>query len=304
MLEFKPILPEERQKFAPYLAYAQGRGCEYNFTNLYMWGRQTATFVGERLVCFSQYNRKSVYLFPVGPGELKPALDAIVEDAAHRGIPCRISGMSQENIQQLEQLRPGEFTYHFDRDSFDYVYAAQQLATLAGKRMQKKRNHLNRFRKEHPDTQLHTITEDSLPRVEQMVSAWFSLRQQTDPHGDFSMEKAAISKAFHHWNELGLEGVYLENADGQILAMAAGSLLWEDTFDIHFEKALDIADGTYGAVNNGFAQYLVEKYPQLRWLNREDDLGIEGLRQAKLSFCPEFLVEKTWACRREDGYDY
>ena len=86
--------------------------------------------------------------------------------------------------------------------------------------------------------------------------------------------------------------------------MAAGSFLWEDTFDIHFEKALDIADGTYGAVNNGFARYLQVKYPQLKWLNREDDLGIEGLRQAKLSFYPAYLVEKSWACLKEDGYDY
>jgi len=304
MLEFQSIKPEDREKFTPYLAYAQGRGCEYNFNNLYLWGRQRATIMGERLLCFSQYNRKSVYLFPVGPGPLKPALEAIMEDAHQRGIPCRISGMNEQDIRQVEALFPGEFTYHFDRDSFDYVYSVEQLAALAGKRMQKKRNHLNRFWKEHPNARILPITAQELTRVQQMVASWFALRERTDPLGDFAMEKAAVSKTFSHWEALGMEGVFLEDKDGQILAMAAGSLLWEDTFDIHFEKALDIADGTYGAVNNGFAKYLQSKYPQLKWLNREDDLGIQGLRQAKLSFNPEFLVEKSWACRKEDGYDY
>ena len=68
-----------------------------------------------------------------------------------------------------------------------------------------------------------------------------------------------------------------------------------DTFDIHFEKALDIADGAYAAINQGFAAYLRDKYPHLLWLNREDDMGLEGLRKAKLSYNPAFMVEKYWA---------
>jgi len=86
--------------------------------------------------------------------------------------------------------------------------------------------------------------------------------------------------------------------------MTMGSALNADTFDIHFEKALDIADGAYAAINQGFAAYLREKYPHLRWLNREDDLGLEGLRKAKLSYYPDHMVEKHWACLLEDGYDY
>ena len=86
--------------------------------------------------------------------------------------------------------------------------------------------------------------------------------------------------------------------------MTLGSFLTEDTFDVHFEKALDIADGAYPAINHGFANYLREKYPRLRFLNREDDMGIPGLRKAKESYCPHHLVEKYWACLLEDGYDY
>ena len=90
---------------------------------------------------------------------------------------------------------------------------------------------------------------------------------------------------------LGMEGIVLVD-EGLPIAFAIGSRLTEDTFDIHFEKALDIADGAYPAVNQGFAAVLREKYPGLRYLNREDDLGIPGLRQAKLSYYPDLLVEK------------
>ena len=91
-----------------------------------------------------------------------------------------------------------------------------------------------------------------------------------------------------------MEGLLLR--DGQTtLAFAMGSLLSSDTFDIHFEKALDIADGAYAAINQGFAEHLRSKYPQLRWLNREDDVGLEGLRKAKLSYNPDHMVEKYWA---------
>ena len=100
-----------------------------------------------------------------------------------------------------------------------------------------------------------------------------------------------------------MEGLVLMDGD-RILAMTLGSALSATTFDVHFEKALEEADGAYPAINWEFARYLREKYPQLRWLNREDDLGIEGLRKAKLSYCPDHFIEKSWACLLEDGYDY
>ena len=91
-----------------------------------------------------------------------------------------------------------------------------------------------------------------------------------------------------------MEGLVLVE-DGKVLAFAMGSRLNETTFDIHFEKALDEVDGAYPAINRGFARYLRDKYPELLYLDREDDLGLEGLRKAKLSYNPAFMVEKYWA---------
>jgi hypothetical protein len=83
-----------------------------------------------------------------------------------------------------------------------------------------------------------------------------------------------------------------------------GTRLSQDTFDIHFEKAREDISGAYNAVNCEFARYLRLKYPEVKYLNREDDMGLEGLRKAKLSYYPDHMVEKSWACLREDGYDY
>lgn len=117
------------------------------------------------------------------------------------------------------------------------------------------------------------------------------------------MERAAIGKALSSMDMLGLEGLLLR-VDGQVVAMTLGSALTEQTFDIHFEKALDRYDGAYAVINREFARYLRQKYPNLKWLNREDDMGLEGLRKAKLSYQPALLLEKYWACLLEDGYDY
>lgn len=303
MIDFQPLALEQKERYEKYLHAGGERGCEYSFVNLYLWGRQKATVLGDNLVLFSQFNRKSVYLFPVGTGDKKPALDAIIEDAKKRGIPCRLVGLTQDDCALLESLYPGQLRYHFDRDSFDYIYDIDDLADLKGRKFQKKRNHLNRFREQNPGYRLEPITEENLPEVEALVNRWYELRLQENPHGDYHMERAALKKALEQREALGLEGLLLRTGDG-VVAMTMGSRLREDTFDIHFEKALDVADGAYAAINNGFAAYLREKYPEVRYLNREDDLGLEGLRKAKLSYCPHHMVEKSWAHLLEEGYDY
>ncbi len=303
MINFKPLDLSQKPLFEQLLQGGGERGCEYSFVNLYLWGRQKAALVENHLVFFSQFNRKSVYLFPLGQGDKKPVLDAVVRDAAERGIPCRLVGLTHDDCALLEELFPGKLHYHFDRDSFDYVYAVQDLAELKGKKFQKKRNHLNRFCQTHPEYALEPITEENLPEVKALVDRWYDLRLQENPHGDYHLERSALTKALNQRQALGLEGLALRTEDG-LVAMTMGSRLNTDTFDIHFEKALDIADGAYAAINNGFARYLQGKYPEVQFLNREDDLGLEGLRKAKLSYNPHHMVEKHWACLVEDGYDY
>ena len=97
-----------------------------------------------------------------------------------------------------------------------------------------------------------------------------------------------------------LEGIALTEGD-TILALTIGSPLSPDTFDVHFEKADETVEGAYAAINQAFAQYLQDTHPELRYLNREDDMGLEGLRKAKLSYCPHHMEEKYWAYLRDEG---
>ncbi len=301
MLNFEALKLEDKPLYDSFLLNCGNRGCEYNFANLFLWGRQKALIHEGNLTFFCQFNRKSVYLFPIGQN-LKPTLDAIIADSRKRGIPCRLTSLTAEDQALLEQWYPGEFYFQPDRDSFDYIYSIDALADLKGKKLQRKRNHCNRFRLLHPGCTTEPITDENTPQVLDMLDRWYASRKTADPTATFHLEQTAITKALRNRSALGMEGLLLLEK-GQPIAMTMGSRLSEHTFDVHFEKAVETIDGAYAVINREFAQYLRSKYPTLKWLNREDDLGIEGLRKAKLSYCPERLIEKNWACLKEVGYD-
>ena len=151
MISFKHFDPANKAKYDRILQNCGERGCEYNFSNLYLWGRQRAAFHEGNLVFFSQFNRQSVYPFPIGHGDLKATLDAIIHDAKVRDIPCRLTSLSEEDCALLESFYPGKFRFHVDRDGFDYIYAIDDLADLKGRKYQRKRNHITRFRQNYPD---------------------------------------------------------------------------------------------------------------------------------------------------------
>ena len=303
MIDFRQIETVDKEKYEECLADSRERGCEASFANLYMWGRQKIAFLYGQALIFSQFNRRSVYPYPVGGGDKKAALDAIIADAAERGIPCRITGLNAEARETIEALYPDRFHFHCDRDSFDYVYDINDLADLKGKKYQKKRNHFNRFCANNQGYVIKNFSEVNAEEISRFVDDWYKKRAEDAPDGDFMMEHIAINKALRDYAELGLEGLVLY-AGGEIAAMTVGSFITNDTIDVHFEKARTDVDGAYTAINCEFAKYMRAKYPDVKFLNREEDMGIEGLRKAKESYYPHHMVEKCWACLKEDGYEY
>ncbi|MBE6981071.1 MAG: DUF2156 domain-containing protein [Ruminococcaceae bacterium] len=300
MIEFQSLTLEQADTVTGLLQCAGERGCEYSFANLYLWGRQKAAIHQGNLALFSQFNRKSVYPFPLGK-DVAATLDAIIHDAAARGIPCRITGLLAADCHILETLYPDRFRFHQDRDSWDYIYDINDLADLKGRKYQKKRNHINRFYQDHPEVRWEPIDEGNLDIVTRLVAAWYEKRQAAVPGSDFHMEKAAIKKALANRRALKMEGLLLY-VNEEPTAMTMGSRLSEKTFDVHFEKA--ILEDAYPVINQLFARYLRQAHPELCWLDREEDMGLEGLRKAKLSYCPHHMVEKSWACLLEDGCEY
>ena len=299
MIDFQKLTFDKKDAYEALLMNSPERGCEYSFANLYLWGKQQVAFLHGCGVFFSHFYGRSVYPFPIGPGDKRSAVEAVLEDARKRGIPCRLTGLTNEDRENLEQWFPGLFTIRAKRDSFDYVYDIHDLADLRGRKFQKKRNHLNKFLAQHPDFQVLPLEEETLPLAQELVNHWYARRAETDPEGDYLLESIAMTRAFNRFRELSMEGILLMDG-GEPIAMTMGSRLSPETFDVHFEKALEDVEGAYNAVNCEFARHLRLKYPELRFLNREDDMGLEGLRKAKLSYNPHHMVEKHWAYLEED----
>lgn len=302
MLDFQRPQLSQRDEYDRILFSCPPRGCEYSFANLYLWGRQQLVFTHGCAAFFSHFNGRSVYPYPIGAGDRRAVIEEILLDAKQRGIPCRIVSMTQADQEELKSWFPDRFLFRTDRDSFDYVYTVADLADLKGRKFQKKRNHVNRFRAEHPDFELQRLSDANAAAAQHMANEWYRSRMREDPAGDYMLESIALARAFRHYQGLRMETAVLLDG-GEILAVTMGTALAEDTFDIHFEKAREDVDGAYAAINCEFARYLRQKYPRLRYLNREDDVGREGLRKAKLSYNPDHMVQKYWAYLAEDFHE-
>lgn len=299
MIDFKRLKLSQKEDYVKILFSCAGRSCEYTFANMYLWGRQETAFFPDCVGFFSHFNGKSIYPYPIGAGDRRAVLERILADARERGIPCRITSMTKAEAEELEGWFPGKFLIRTNRDGFDYVYAIDDLADLKGRKFQKKRNHVNRFRSEHPEAVCVPLEPGNLEAAREMVVNWYCQRLAENPHGEYLLERIAIDRAFQHYKALGMEGLMLLDG-GQVLAVTMASRLSRNTMDVHFEKAREDVDGAYAAINCEFARYLREKYPEVEYLNREDDMGLEGLRKAKLSYQPHHFEEKYWACLMED----
>lgn len=299
MIQFRRLRPEDKADFHGFLQSCDFRGCEYSFVNLFCWGRQEVAHVGGRLAFFSHFGGRSLYTFPIGEGALGPVLEALAADARERGIPFRMTSLLKEDCEALEALYPGEFRIYPDRDSADYVYEIHRLADLKGKKLQGKRNHINRFVEAYPNWHTQVLDDSHLPACRELIEAWYREHAISDPTEDYSLEKVALDRALRYREALGLEGLLLY-AGERLVAMTMGSRLNCNTFDVHFEKAYADIPGAYPMINREFARYIREKYPEIQYLDREDDMGLPGLRKAKESYVPDLLLEQYWAVMVED----
>ena len=302
MIDFQRLTVSQKEEYESVLFSCPPRGCEYSFANLYLWGRQEVAFLHGCVAFFSHYYGRSVYPYPIGNGDRQAVLREILADARQRGIPCRLTGLTEQDRLELESWFPGQFLLGSSRDRFDYVYAIDDLADLRGRKFQKKRNHANRFRSEHPEYEVVPMTVCNLPMAQHMVNDWYINRMRENPQGDYLLENIALARAFQNFGGLGMEGILLMD-QGKVLAVTMASRMGPDIFDVHFEKAREEVDGAYTVVNQEFARYLRLKYPQTAYLNREEDMGLEGLRKAKLSYNPHHMTEKHHATLAEDLED-
>ena len=281
------------------------RGCEYSFSILYCWKdayQQKVARVNDFAVQYLSGMIGPAYPFPVGRGDVKPVLELMMEDARERGEPFRLICVDNSDRELLDALYPGQFTYTEDRFGFDYLYLIDRLADLKGKKLHGKRNHIHRFEENCPDWRAEPITADNLADCLAMDMEWNRLNRGADEAAEESRseEGAAIRLAIENYDALGLEGLLIRTG-GRVVAFTMGRKLCEDTYDVHFEKAYSDIQGAYPIVNREFARMIRASHPEIVYLNREDDMGVEGLRKAKLSYYPDLMVEKHSAMLKTEA---
>ena len=299
MLTFESPQFEDRQWVQPLLGAEGSFGCEYNFANIYLWSRawpQQVARLGDRLLVRIRGKLGLSYLYPAGSGPLAAAVDALSADAAAQGKPLTLVCVTGAQRAALEESCPGRFAFEEDRDGFDYLYDINRLADLPGKKLHAKRNHIRRFDDQFPDWLLEDITPANVPECVELERQWAALRQEEagESADTVSEETVAVIEALYHMDKLGMEGALIR-ADGSPVAFSLGGLITPEVFDVNFEKSFGDIQGAYPAINREMARLVRARHPQVKWFNREDDLGLEGLRRAKLSYYPDLLLEKYTA---------
>ena len=294
MIDFRTIELKDKTLYNQTFSLDKSRGCQCSFNTLFMWGTQRIAFLHNHIVLFSRFGEYTFYPFPLGNGDKKAVLDEIIKDAQERSISLCLTGLTDADRAILEQLYPNQFYYRADRGFYDYVYDINDLADLKGRKLHRKRNHLKHFKKNHPNYKVIPITQENLHHVRTFVAEWYKLKLEENPDGDYEHEQIALERALSHYDELEMEGLLLEE-NGEILGFTIASPMSSDTYDVHYEKARGDIDGAYTIINSEFANYIRSKYPHIKYLDREEDMGLPGLRKAKMSYFPHHLIKKWMA---------
>lgn len=289
MLELREVTMEDRGWVTERMRRSGLRGSEYTFSNLFNWSNAYKILIG-RFEDFLIARSGSVswnYLYPVGGEDIAAAIEQMAHQAAEASMPFSMYGIPTEGVEKLNRLFPERFTFRPLRGSFDYIYLRESLATLSGKKLHGKRNHVNRFRQENPDWVYEPLTDANLPEAWRMSIEWCRRNGCHEAHG-LQREACAVRSAFEHYGELGLVGGLLR-AGGEVVAFTFGSEVTDDTFVVHVEKAFVEVQGAYAMINQQFVQNELARYT---YVNREEDTGDEGLRKAKESYHPAMMYER------------
>jgi hypothetical protein len=233
----------------------------------------------------------------VGTGPLAPVIQEMGRYAKAQGFPFTLRGVTAEHLPLVESLFPGRYTLESERPLWDYLYSAEKLDTLAGKALHGKRNHINRFTAEN-NWSYSALTPADFPDCQAFLDGWLAASEQ-DMDDGLSDERMAIGRAFEHFEPLGLEGGILR-VDGKPVAFTLGEPVCQHTFVVHFEKADADINGAYTMINREFVRQIRKNHPLVQWINREDDMGLDSLRQAKQSYHPDRMVEKYTVVVKND----
>jgi hypothetical protein len=277
-LNFEPPLLEMRQKVDRITVQEDVMICDQAFGNLFCWGKiMDVGLVLSEDTFIARWGKEVTV--PIGANR-KALLEQMLEDGHSRFL-----GIDERYKQWMEQTFSGKFTFK-EAKNFDYIYDREALSTLKGKKLAAKRNHINAFEQSH-QWEVRPIDQSNLQEVMEF-NDWWCRQNNCAAEDSMAWEGCAVRRGLKHFEALGFFGVALY-ADGRLCAFTYGEPLGKEGFCIHAEKADADLRGAYPMINREFAKRLP---PHVRWINREDDAGDEGLKKAKMSYRPMLLLKK------------
>ncbi len=288
MIEFKSPELSDYTKFAPFFFDEGELSCEMNFISIYIWQRvyENKFYMDDKTLIFrSVTDDPKSYVFSLPYGDFEYGMALIFDYCKAQGI--------KPNLWTSQGKRLDSFLRKYDcyemipeRDNFDYIYSQTDLAQLAGKKYHSKRNHISLFSKKYAWT-YESLSAENKEEFLAFSDKWYKDKNIEENEG-LRAEKTALREILD--SDVGIEykGAMIKVAD-KVVAITLGSPINSFIFDIHYEKADIDYPTSYTLINREFVRRELGEY---KYINREDDIGIEGLRKAKLSYKPSILLEK------------
>ncbi|MDD4819848.1 MAG: GNAT family N-acetyltransferase [Flavobacteriales bacterium] len=294
MLDFKPFTIADKDIFEKYTHFSGKMNCDLSFTNCYIWNPHARWCIveGFMVVRFNiDAGEKIGYCEPLGDGDIEKVLALMLKDAHEYSQPLRLFNMSEEFAKKIKESSFSKVLHIYtDRSMYDYVYSAERLRTLPGKELQPKRNHINQFTRLY-NYRVEELTKVHYTQVVELLDRWVQEKERTERYQAYFLELENIRRSFEYFDQLALRGIALY-VDDKMVAFTYGSAINNTTFDIHIEKADTAYTGVFSMINQQFLQRLPLSYT---YVNREEDMGIPGLRKSKMSYHPDVLYPKWYA---------
>lgn len=291
MLAFTDISIYDRQQLSEFMNLDGVIMSDRTFATVFAWSEhyqiKKCIKDGYLFLC-SFYGERADYHMPLGTGDFKSAILEIENDAAERGLPYRIVNITPE----MKSCFLPDYTLTSDRNNYDYVFEADTLINLEGKHLHEKRYFLHKF-----DTiyggcyTFEAPTTADFPAIIEYAKAWGE--KSNEDHNDFDFEFVTIKRILQYYDQLGIIGGMLK-INGSIVGITFAAKQNNHVVDVMIEKASRTVTGAYQKLNKCFS---VANYVPGDLINREEDMGIPGLRQSKTSYYPKFLSEKYFAVR-------
>lgn len=297
-MDFHKITLDDKAWIQDRLAVEKAYATEYCFSTIYHWqdAYRCAIAAYKGFVIMESWAQDRLSYSYFGDGDRRDLIETLRQEAAAQGQKLHLNSLLAGEKQRLERELPGLLRFEEDRDAFDYCYSQQKLALLPGRKLSSKRAHVRKFIQAAPDWRYEALTQENLGDCRRLLLDWYH-EKESQPDSDLAAleeERHALDIALDNLEEEELFGGLLR-VEGRAVAMALGHAVTADTVVEHFEKALLDYPGIYTMICQQFAAVSCAGYQRI---NREDDAGAPGLRQAKLAYEPDELLKKytaTWA---------